>query len=168
MDEAAGFKVSFVFPNKDKYVKIPVFHHSHFLEGECKKTPEGVLERNGHGIHTGANGTTYVGSWKNDKMNGTGRLEHPSGAVYEGEFQDNMFHGAGTYTFPNGAKYIGPFSENNADVTMLPQTDCVLNGLDLCHSRMEGEGDFIDENGVEWSGTFHGSAAVGLKQKLKM
>ncbi|XP_010166988.1 MORN repeat-containing protein 2, partial [Antrostomus carolinensis] len=126
--------------------KIPVFHHSCFLEGECKMTPEGALERDGHGVHTGANGITYVGRWKNDKMNGTGRLQHPSGAVYEGNFKDNMFHGAGTYTFPNGAKYIGPFNEN----------------------KMEGEGDFIDENGVEWSGTFHGTAALGLKQKLKM
>ncbi|XP_068531181.1 MORN repeat-containing protein 2 [Anas acuta] len=117
-----------------------------FLEGECKKTPEGKLQRNGHGVHTSANGMTYIGTWKNDKMNGTGRLEHPSGAVYEGEFKDNMFHGAGTYTFPSGAKYIGPFNEN----------------------KMEGEGDFIDENGVVWTGTFSGTAAVGLKQKLRM
>ncbi|XP_010560823.1 PREDICTED: MORN repeat-containing protein 2 [Haliaeetus leucocephalus] len=108
------FLVSFVFPNKDKY------------KGEYKRTPEGVLEKNGHGVHTGANRTTYVSSWKNDKMNGTGRLEHPSGAVYEGKFKTNMFHGAGTYTFPNGAKYLRPFNEN----------------------KTEGEGDFIDKNGV--------------------
>lgn len=49
-------------------VKIPVFHHSCVLEGECKRTPEGVLEKNSHGVHTGANRTTYVGSWKNDKV----------------------------------------------------------------------------------------------------
>ncbi|XP_047904284.2 MORN repeat-containing protein 2 [Anser cygnoides] len=134
MEGAVVFKVSFTFPNKDKY------------EGECKKTPTGVLQRNRHGVHTSANGMTYIGTWKNDKMNGTGRLEHPSGAVYEGEFKDNMFHGAGTYTFPSGAKYIGPFNEN----------------------KMEGEGDFIDENGVAWTGAFTGSAAVGLKQKLRM
>ncbi|XP_009332005.1 PREDICTED: MORN repeat-containing protein 2 [Pygoscelis adeliae] len=100
MDDATVFKVSFIFPNKDEY------------KGECKRTPEGMLKRNGHGVHTGANRTTYVSSWKNDKLNGTGRLEHPSGPVYEGKFKDSMFHGAGTYTFPNGAKYIGPFNEN--------------------------------------------------------
>ncbi|XP_009890820.1 PREDICTED: LOW QUALITY PROTEIN: MORN repeat-containing protein 2 [Charadrius vociferus] len=99
--KAAVFKVAFMLPNKDKY------------KGECKSTPEGVLKRNGPGVHTGANGTMYTSSWKNDKMNGTGRLEHPSGAVYEGEFKDNVFHGAGTYTFPNGAKHIGLFNENN-------------------------------------------------------
>ncbi|XP_068796620.1 MORN repeat-containing protein 2 isoform X2 [Struthio camelus] len=141
MAGAALFKVSFVFPNKDTY------------EGECARTGEGALRRSGHGVHTSPGGLTYVGRWQNDKMNGTGRLEHPSGAVYEGEFKDNMFHGVGTYTFPNGAKYIGPFNENK---------------LDLCCYRLEGEGEFIDEKGVEWSGTFHHTAAVGLKQKLKM
>uniref|UniRef100_A0A8C9EHI0 MORN repeat containing 2 n=1 Tax=Pavo cristatus TaxID=9049 RepID=A0A8C9EHI0_PAVCR len=132
--DAVVFEVSFTFPNKEKY------------EGECKKTPEGLLQRNGLGVHTSANGMMYTGSWLNDKMNGTGRLEHPSGAVYEGEFKDNMYHGAGTYTFPNGAKYIGPFNEN----------------------KMEGEGDFVDENGVVWTGTFNGTKAAGLKHKLKM
>lgn len=39
-----------------------------FLEGECKKTPEGKLQRNGHGVHTSANGMTYIGTWKNDKV----------------------------------------------------------------------------------------------------
>ncbi|XP_062429513.1 MORN repeat-containing protein 2 isoform X2 [Rhea pennata] len=102
MADAAVFKVSFVFPNKDTY------------EGECTRTAEGVLKRNGFGVHTSPGGVTYAGNWENDKMNGTGRLEHPSGAVYEGEFKDNMFHGVGTYTFPNGAKYIGPFNENKA------------------------------------------------------
>ncbi|XP_006024985.2 MORN repeat-containing protein 2 [Alligator sinensis] len=128
------FKVSFVFPNKDKY------------DGECTRTPDGVLERNGNGVHTTPNGITYKGNWKNDKMNGLGRLEHPSGAVYEGEFKDNMFHGTGTYTFPNGAKYIGNFNEN----------------------KLEGEGEFKDTQGLEWSGTFHYTAAPGLKLKLDM
>lgn len=39
-----------------------------FLEGECKKTPEGLLQRNGLGVHTSANGMTYIGSWLNDKV----------------------------------------------------------------------------------------------------
>uniref|UniRef100_A0A7M4EXW3 MORN repeat containing 2 n=1 Tax=Crocodylus porosus TaxID=8502 RepID=A0A7M4EXW3_CROPO len=128
------FKVSFVFPNKDKY------------DGECTRTPDGVLERNGNGVHATSDGITYTGNWKNDKMNGFGRLEHPSGAVYEGEFKDNMFHGTGMYTFPNGAKYTGNFNEN----------------------KLEGEGEFIDTQGLEWSGTFHYTAAPGLKLKLDM
>ncbi|XP_074142741.1 MORN repeat-containing protein 2 isoform X1 [Sminthopsis crassicaudata] len=128
------YKICFIFPNGDKY------------EGDCTRLSSGIFERNGTGIHTTPNGITYVGAWKDDKMNGIGRLEHFSGAVYEGEFKDNMYHGMGTYTFPNGAKYTGSFVEN----------------------RVEGKGEYTDIRGLEWSGTFHYTAAPGLKLKLQM
>jgi len=47
-------------------------------------------------------------------------------------------------------------------------TACFINRLDLYCYRMEGEGDFVDENGVVWTGTFNGTKAAGLKHKLKM
>ncbi|KAM9065796.1 MORN repeat-containing protein 2 isoform X1 [Sarcophilus harrisii] len=127
-------KICFIFPNGDKY------------EGECTRISSGIFERNGSGVHTTPNGITYIGAWKDDKMNGIGRLTHFSGAVYEGEFKDNMYHGMGTYTFPNGAKYTGSFVEN----------------------RVEGKGEYTDIRGLEWSGTFHYTAAPGLKLKLQM
>ncbi|XP_069349983.1 MORN repeat-containing protein 2 [Eulemur rufifrons] len=128
------YKVNFIFPNGDKY------------DGDCTRTSSGVYERNGMGIHTTPNGIVYTGSWRDDKMNGFGRLEHFSGAVYEGQFKDNMFHGLGTYTFPTGAKYTGNFNEN----------------------RVEGEGEYTDIQGLEWSGNFHFTAAPGLRLKLHM
>ncbi|XP_067844471.1 MORN repeat-containing protein 2 [Heptranchias perlo] len=126
--------VNVIFPNEDRY------------DGECTRSEDGGLERNGFGTHTTPNNIIYTGQWKNDKMNGTGKLEHPSGAIYEGEFKDNMFHGTGTYTWPNGVKYIGSFNEN----------------------KLEGEGKFIDADDYEWIGTFHYRAAPGLKLKLDM
>ncbi|XP_052504196.1 MORN repeat-containing protein 2 [Budorcas taxicolor] len=128
------FKINFVFPNGDTY------------DGDCTRTSSGVIERNGIGIHTTPNGIVYTGSWKDDKMNGFGRLEHFSGAIYEGHFKDNMFHGLGTYTFPTGAKYTGNFNEN----------------------RVEGEGQYTDIQGLEWCGNFHFTAAPGLRLKLHM
>ncbi|XP_069925623.1 MORN repeat-containing protein 2 [Oryctolagus cuniculus] len=128
------YKISFIFPNGDKY------------DGECTRTSSGVYERNGIGIHTTPNGIIYTGSWKDDKMNGFGKLEHFSGAVYEGQFKDNMFHGLGTYVFPTGAKYTGNFNEN----------------------RVEGEGEYTDIQGLEWSGNFHFTAAPGLRLKLHL
>ncbi|CAN0507209.1 unnamed protein product [Rangifer tarandus platyrhynchus] len=128
------FKINFIFPNGDKY------------DGDCTRTSSGVIERNGIGIHTTPNGIVYTGSWKDDKMNGFGKLEHFSGAVYEGHFKDNMFHGLGTYTFPTGAKYTGNFNEN----------------------RVEGEGQYTDIQGLEWCGSFHFTAAPGLRLKLHM
>uniref|UniRef100_A0A8D2GW73 MORN repeat containing 2 n=1 Tax=Urocitellus parryii TaxID=9999 RepID=A0A8D2GW73_UROPR len=114
--------------------------------GECIRTSSGIYERNGVGIHTTPNGIVYTGNWKDDKMNGFGKLEHFSGAVYEGQFKDNMFHGLGTYTFPTGAKYTGNFNEN----------------------RVEGEGEYTDIYGLEWSGNFHFTAAPGLRLKFQM
>ncbi|XP_049640958.1 MORN repeat-containing protein 2 [Suncus etruscus] len=128
------YKISFIFPNGDKY------------EGECTRSPSGVVERNGTGTHTTPNGIVYTGSWKDDKMNGFGRLQHFSGTVYEGQFKDNMFHGLGTYVFPTGAKYSGNFNEN----------------------RVEGEGQYTDTHGLEWVGTFHFTAAPGLRLKMHM
>ncbi|XP_036865240.2 MORN repeat-containing protein 2 [Manis javanica] len=134
LSTAEVYKVNFVFPNGDKY------------DGDCTKTSSGIFERNGIGIHTTPNGIIYTGSWKDDKMNGFGRLEHFSGAVYEGHFKDNMFHGLGTYTFPTGAKYTGNFNEN----------------------RVEGEGQYTDIQGLEWCGNFHFTAAPGLRLKFHM
>ncbi|XP_046517797.1 MORN repeat-containing protein 2 [Equus quagga] len=134
LSSAEVYKINFIFPNGDKY------------DGDCTRTSSGIFERNGIGIHTTPNGIVYTGSWKDDKMNGFGRLEHFSGAVYEGHFKDNMFHGLGTYTFPTGAKYTGNFNEN----------------------RVEGEGQYTDIQGLEWCGNFHFTAAPGLRLKLHM
>ncbi|KAL6478327.1 hypothetical protein MHYP_G00141620 [Metynnis hypsauchen] len=134
MSEPEMLKISFIFPNGDKY------------EGECGRTPDGVLIRQGIGTQISSSGTTYVGEWSNDKMNGSGTLSHPSGAVYEGQFRENMYHGRGTYSFPDGTKYSGTFN----------------------NSRFEGEGEFTDSEGRVWTGTFHRKAAPGLKLKLNM
>ncbi|KAM9705275.1 MORN repeat-containing protein 2 [Menidia menidia] len=93
-------KVSFIFPNGDRY------------EGECSRSGSGVLVRSGRGKHTSAGGVVYIGEWHEDKMQGRGTLQHPSGALYEGDFQDNMYHGVGTYTFPDGSRYKGHFHQN--------------------------------------------------------
>ncbi|KAM6984750.1 MORN repeat-containing protein 2-like [Aplochiton taeniatus] len=124
-----------------------IFPNGDKYEGECYRSVDGVVVRSGTGKHISANGIIYTGKWHDDKMNGRGRLEHPSGAVYEGEFKDNMYHGSsGTYTFPDGTKYTGSFNKN----------------------RLEGEGEFTDRQGLDWTGTFHNKAAPGLKLKLNM
>ncbi|XP_008298805.1 MORN repeat-containing protein 2 isoform X2 [Stegastes partitus] len=159
MSDEGLVKVSYVFPNGDKY------------EGECSRSECGAIVRSGNGKHTSASGVTYIGEWHEDKvciccvsthcdktlsgcmllshalslclsqMHGRGTLQHPSGAVYEGEFKGNMYHGTGTYTFPDKSVYKGHFQEN----------------------RLEGDGAFINAQGLVWTGEFHGKAALGLK-----
>ncbi|KAM4569774.1 MORN repeat-containing protein 2 [Odontesthes bonariensis] len=99
-DGDGPIRVSFIFPNGDRY------------EGECSRSASGVLVRSGKGKHISASGITYIGEWCEDKMQGRGLMQHPSGALYEGEFKDNMYHGTGTYTFTDGSVYKGPFHEN--------------------------------------------------------
>ncbi|XP_035002995.1 MORN repeat-containing protein 2 isoform X1 [Hippoglossus stenolepis] len=93
-------KVSFIFPNGDRY------------EGESFKSASGVMVRTGVGKQTTANWIVYTGEWHEDKMHGRGTLQFPSGVMYEGEFKDNMFHGTGTYTFTDGSTYKGQFHKN--------------------------------------------------------
>ncbi|KAJ8013854.1 hypothetical protein DPEC_G00034130 [Dallia pectoralis] len=100
MAEERRLKVSYIFPNGDKY------------EGECSRSSDGVMVRSGTGKHTSATDGTYIGEWHDDKMNGSGTLVHLSGAIYEGDFKDNMYHGVGKYSFPDGTKYYGHFSKN--------------------------------------------------------
>ncbi|XP_063048272.1 MORN repeat-containing protein 2 [Engraulis encrasicolus] len=132
--EEAFFKVHYIFPNGDTY------------EGDCRRTVEGVVMREGEGVQKQSCGITYRGQWSEDKMTGPGVLEHPSGAKYEGEFLNNMYQGNGTYHFADGTKYIGTFHEN----------------------RLEGEGEFTAADGLKWTGSFHNRAAPGLKLKLNM
>ena len=54
-------------------------------EGEWKMSEEGLKVREGFGSYiTGPE--KYVGTWKDDKISGSGVYNFSSGAVYEGEF----------------------------------------------------------------------------------
>lgn len=50
----------YVFPNGDKY------------EGEYRLSTDGVIERQGRGVYTSSDGTTYSGEWAKDAMCGQG------------------------------------------------------------------------------------------------
>lgn len=42
-----------------------------------------------------SNGTFFEGEFKNNKLNGQGKITYNNGTVYEGEFKDNKFNGQG-------------------------------------------------------------------------
>ncbi len=73
----------------------------------------GSFRHNCVGTITYANGDTYVGEFKNGKLNGKGTYTFPSGEKYVGEFKNGIQHGQATYTFPRGEKYVGDFKDGN-------------------------------------------------------
>ena len=54
----------------------------------------------------------YVGSWKADKMYGSGTLKYANGRVYVGEMKNNKRHGQGILTYPDGGVRKGIWKSN--------------------------------------------------------
>ena len=54
-------------------------------------------------------GSTFVGEFKNGKMNGQGTLISSNGTKYVGEFKDGELKGLGALSSPNGSKYVGEY-----------------------------------------------------------
>ena len=77
----------------------------------------------GQGTYRWANGTVYVGSYKDglphgrntitvhSKFLGKGKKTMASGQSYEGDFIKDKFEGQGTYRWPNGDFYVGGWKE---------------------------------------------------------
>jgi hypothetical protein len=88
----------FIFPDNSKY------------NGDWKES-NGKRVREGQGSFT-CGKEQYIGSWVDDKMNGTGEYTFSSGAVYKGNFVNNAFSGEGEYVFHDGARYGGSWLNN--------------------------------------------------------
>ena len=64
------------------------------------------------GYLTSADGSEYVGEFRDGKPNGRGTFTSTDGGKYVGEFKDVEWHGQGTYTSANGDKYVGEFKDS--------------------------------------------------------
>lgn len=47
----------------------------------------------GFGVYKWANGKVYEGYWKDNKMNGKGKVQYPDKSSYEGDFKEDMKDG---------------------------------------------------------------------------
>jgi len=61
--------------------------------------------------YTWADGSKYVGAWKEGKYHGQGTYTHWNGDKYVGTWKDDSYHGQGTLTYSNGDKYVGAYKE---------------------------------------------------------
>ena len=61
-------------------------------------------------------GKTYIGEFKDGKMNGKGSVTGSDGFKYVGEWKDGKWHGQGTLTWPGVGVYVGEFKNDYMDV----------------------------------------------------
>jgi len=54
---------------------------------------------------------TYIGEFKDDKLNGQVNIIYAVGASYVGGFKENKRHGQGTLTWPDGQKFVGEYKD---------------------------------------------------------
>ena len=93
----------------------------------------------------------YEGDWKNDKIEGKGKMIWKTGQVYEGEWSNNLKEGKGIETYTDGAKYEGNFK----------------------NSKFEGKGVLYYANGDRYEGDFknnnrHGSGITYYQRDGKI
>ena len=58
-----------------------------------------------------ADGASYVGGFKENKRHGQGTFTSPSGQKFVGEYKDGKRNGQGTYTWPDGEKFVGEYKD---------------------------------------------------------
>ena len=65
------------------------------------------------GTYTYADGTKYVGEYKDGEFNGQGTITYASGDEYVGKFRDGDFNGQGTITYSDGSLEEGIWKDGN-------------------------------------------------------
>jgi hypothetical protein len=85
----------------------------------------------GRGTYLEANGTKYIGQFKNRTYTGKGEIEYSDGNWYKGDFFNGYRHGRGELKW-NGDHYIGGFS----------------------YDRYSGKGTLFYANGNKYEGEF--------------
>ena len=95
-------------------------------------------ERHGRGIQLWNDKTIYMGQWKNDKINGKGKLTNPIGDYYEGDFINDNAEGYGSYIHKEGSSYYGMWKNNRQEG----------HGKEIWPDKTEYEGDY--RNGEKW------------------
>ena len=95
------------------------------IEGNCidgigTKVRDGITFKgqfknnklNGQGKVILSNGLKFEGQFKNDFLNGQGKMTSPKGYVYEGEWKNQKRDGQGKVTFDTGQFYEGEWKNN--------------------------------------------------------
>ena len=110
-------------------------------------------QRHGQGTYTWPDGDKYVGEFKYDVPNGVGISTWDNGHKYEGEHKDGLFHGQGTYTWSYGEKHVGNFKDDAAHgqgTRTIPNGDKYVG--EFKYWNPNGRGTYTWSNGDKYVG----------------
>ena len=88
---------------------ISIFHTE---DGWIEIHPSEPEPKNGVYVYEMLDGTIYEGQFKNDLINGYGKMTMSDGTIYEGEFENDVINGYGKMTMSDGTIYEGQFEND--------------------------------------------------------
>lgn len=112
-------------------------------------------KRHGLGTYTWEDGTVYQGRWRNDLMEGNGKLSFANGNFYEGNFSKGVPFGKGVYKWANGDIYQGGFLDGkmHGRGILITQTGERHEGSWI-DNEVNGEGIHYYANGSQYIGSW--------------
>jgi len=129
--------------------------------GECVKSAQGKLIRQGKGVMKYQTQRVYEGDWANDQRHGRGYERYPNGNVYQGEFANGKAHGQGQYLWKASCEVYdgqwklgvrhgyGVWKRNKKD----PVTGCYDSYVgEWKEGKAEGQGVHTWANGDRYEG----------------
>lgn len=111
--------------------------------------------KEGHGVLAWPDGSRYEGSFVNDKANGFGKLTHAEGDIYEGMWSEDKANGEGTYLYSDGRIYKGDWlndKQHGKGLEIWP--DGVKYQGDFAEGKKHGQGKLCFADGSVYEGDF--------------
>lgn len=100
-------------------------------------------------------GTSYVGSIGNGKMEGEGKIIFKDGATYEGGWKLGKKEGFGAFVFPCGFEYLGSFKNDEMHgegVLRLSETESLSAVWE--NGKVQGNGTHFRNDGSQFIGEY--------------
>ncbi len=114
------------------------------------------------GSLTLGDGTSYIGEWKNGKLDGNGKRTYPDGSSYNGEWKADAWYGTGVYVTADGITYRGVWS----DTGHAGRVSLLSEGLETFGKMLnfkffpDGERSNIYDGDTNELGEYHGKGKL--------
>jgi len=102
-----------------------------------------------------SNGDSYQGDFKEDRLEGYGKINYRNGDHYTGDWKNNKAHGNGKYVFHDGDRYIGKFvaGKFHGKGIMKYADGAQYEGY-WASNKKHGKGTYLANNGIRRTGSW--------------